>query len=149
MKADSARAADEEGSIMLLLIGLGVVLLILATVVIGITSVYIQQQQLQNLSDQLSSAAAQRVTGLSSGSDKPYVRLTNAAVSETVSQTLQQSGATQEFEVLRISAPTGAPDANTAQVTLSARARIPIVSIVLPEGVEITATSSARSELQQ
>ena len=51
MKADSARAADEEGSIMLLLIGLGVVLLILATVVIGITSVYIQQQQLQNLSD--------------------------------------------------------------------------------------------------
>lgn len=139
----------EQGSIMLLIIGLGAVLLLLATVIIGITSVYIQQKQLQNLSDQISSAAAQRVSGLGTDSAHPYVQLSNESVQNTVQETLTSSGAHAQFQSLTVGAPTGAADINTAEVTLVARAKIPMISAVLPGGVEITATSSARSELQQ
>jgi hypothetical protein len=46
-----------------------------------------------------------------------------------------------------VAAATGSPDGRTATVTLTAVARIPVVNFILPDGVPIEATSSARARL--
>lgn len=139
----------EEGSITPLLIGLCVILILIATVIVNITSVYIEHKRLQSLADQMSSAAAQQVTGLSNDGEKPAVQLTDSSVQACVTQTLQTSGASADFTQLTVAAPTGASNQNTAQVSLSAYARLPMLSLIMPDGVPISATSSARSELEQ
>ena len=139
----------EEGSILLLVVGLALILLLIATVVIGITAVYVERQKLQSLADQLSTASAQQVTGLYQGVEKPKVQLSDVQVQQSVAEFLVQTNAAVEFEALTVGQPTGAPDPNTAEGKLTAYARVPLLSIVVPEGVPISVTSSARSELQQ
>jgi hypothetical protein len=60
---------------------------------------------------------------------------------------LQESGADQRFEGFTVSSATGSPDGRSARVTLGAVVRFPLASILLPEGIQIEATSTARARL--
>ena len=48
---------------------------------------------------------------------------------------------------LALAAPTGSPDGRTAEVTLAAVVHPPVVNLLVPDGIPITATSEARARL--
>ncbi|MFW0154422.1 pilus assembly protein TadG-related protein [Rothia sp. P6271] len=144
-----AHKEQEQGSIMLLLIGLCLVLLLIASVTAGISAVYVEHKKLQVLADRTSSAAAQEIRALHRGGVKPRVLLNDASVQESAQNFLRESSAYTQFEALILSSPTGASTPETALVTLRTRVKLPLMSVVVPEGVEISATSSARSRLEQ
>lgn len=135
----------ERGSILILLIGLCLILLLVATVVITVSSVYLERQRLQALADQTASAAAQRVEGITAETEQEaHLVLTPAGVLATSQEFLTETGALAEFENLTLSPASGVSGGSTAQVFLSSTARPPIASVVLPEGVTVTVTGRAR-----
>jgi hypothetical protein len=145
--------ADEpkdQGSILLLLIGLCAILLLVASVVTGVTGVYLEKQKLQALADQTASSAVQNFAGLQGERGKrPTPVLTSEKVSGTSQEFLAQTGAYTEFDGLQLVAPTGISDTSTAQVGLVAVAHPPLVSFIVPNGVPISVESSARITVNQ
>lgn len=139
----------EQGSISLLLIGLCALLLLIASVTIGITQVYIEKSKLQALADQAASAVANSVETVELNAEAPQVIFTDSQISEATRTFLTDSGAYSQFNQLAIGPATGSSDSRSANVELTSYARVPMVSLVLPEGVPISAQSTARSRLQQ
>ncbi|WP_083091708.1 MULTISPECIES: pilus assembly protein TadG-related protein [Rothia] len=140
----------EGGSVLLLIVGLCLVLLLVATVVVAVSAIYLERHKLQSLADQTASSTAQRVEGLagSATSDAQLV-LTPATVTANSQTFLAETGASSDFEGLTLNPATGVAENNTAEVVLSAVARPPIVSLVLPDGITITATGKARVNAAQ
>lgn len=129
----------------LFLLGLCLLLLLLASVVIGVTAVHIERQRLQSLADQTSTAVAGNLEGLEVDDAGPQVILTSSRVQAQAENFLRQSGAYQEFTGLALEEGTSTEDGSTATVNLSARAQLPLVSSVVPVEVPIRVTSSART----
>lgn len=144
------KGTDEEGSILLLIVGLCLVLLLVASTVVGVSSVYLERHRLQALADQSATAAAQRVEGISAtDAESALVTLTPATVNSSVQTFISESGAAADFSDLAISPETGVSGANTAVVVLSATAHPPLVSVVVPEGFTVTVTGRARTQTTQ
>lgn len=141
--------AADRGSVTPLIIGLSTVVLLVAATIIAITTVHVQRARLQSLADQTSTAVAVSVENIELGAHRPTVRLTDAQVRSSSSAFLVDAGAYAEFDGLRIAGATGSADGTTAEVELTSYVHLPIVSFFLPEGVEISATGNARSELNQ
>lgn len=142
--------SKDQGSILLLLIGLCAILLLVASVVTGVTGVYLEKQKLQALADQTASSAVHNFAGLKGERGKrPAPVLTGEKVSATSQDFLTQTGAYAEFDGLQLVAPTGISDTSTAQVGLAAVAHPPLVSFIVPNGVPITVESSARITVNQ
>lgn len=139
-------SGSEAGSISLLLIGLMLVLLLVASVIVGITTVYLEQKQLQDFADQTAQAVSNEVRGLS-GADGSIPVLTPAIVQEYSQEFINQSGASSEFNNLSLASSNGG-STNTAQVSLTATVHLPLVSLVVPEGIGISATGTGRSLAQ-
>ncbi len=135
----------EQASMSLFLLGLCLLLLLLASVVIGVTAVHIERQRLQSLADQTSTAVAGNLEGLEVDDAGPQVILTSSRVQVQAENFLRQSGAYQEFTGLALEEGTSTEDGSTATVNLSARAQLPLVSSVVPVEVPIRVTSSART----
>ncbi|MGV3103010.1 Tad domain-containing protein [Rothia sp. 32237D007AR] len=135
----------EQGSVLPLIVGLCLVLLLIASTVTGVSSVYLERARLQALADQAATSAAQRIEGITAvGASQAQVRLTNAGVQASAQTFLHESGAGADFSHLALNRATGAPEHHTATVVLSARAHPPLLSIVLPDGIDITVTGKAR-----
>lgn len=136
---------DEQGSVLPLIVGLCLVLLLVASTVIGVSSVYLERQRLQALADQAATSAAQRVEGIRAvGESQAQVTLTSGGVQASAQNFLQESGAGAEFSHLALNPSTGASGNSTAIIVLSARAHPPLLSLVLPDGIDITVTGRAR-----
>jgi hypothetical protein len=76
------------------------------------------------------------------------VQLTDASVRDSVATYLADSRADVRSTRLAIADPTGTPDGVTAEVTLTAVIRLPLVGAVLAPwagGVPITVTARARA----
>lgn len=141
----SLDSEDERGSVLPLIVGLCLVLLLVASTVIGVSSVYLERQRLQALADQAATSAAQRVEGIRAvGESQAQVTLTSGGVQASAQTFLQESGAGSEFSQLTLNPATGATGNNTAVIVLSARAHPPLLSVVVPDGVDITVTGRAR-----
>lgn len=139
-----------QGSILLLLIGLCLVVLLVASVVTGITGVYLERQKLQALADQTASASVQTFSGLSGdAATQPIPVLTNEVMTQQAATFLTESGAYGEFSQLAISGNSGTVDGSTGRVQLTAVAHPPLVSIIVPDGVPISATGTARIRTTQ
>lgn len=141
---------SEKGSILLLIVGLCLVLLLVASTVVAVSSVYLERHRLQALADQSASAAAQRVEGISSaGADEAVARLNPTTVNSTVQTFIGESGAASDFNNLVINPATGVSNSNTAVVVLNSTAHPPLLSVVVPDGVPITVTGRARVQTTQ
>lgn len=149
-QASKRRKETEEGSILLLLLGLCLIVLLLASVVTGITGIYLEKQKLQSLADQTASATVQTFSGLSGErGERPAPVLNSANVSAQAENFLASSGAYSQFDQLALTGNTVALDINTGQVQLTALAHPPLVSIIVPQGVQITVTARARVTVYQ
>ena len=141
--------SNDAGQLMVLIIGFVLLALLLTTVVIAASSVYIEHKRLLSLADGASVAAADSFTlgQLESGGGSPTAVLTGARVRSAVVEFLDRSSATTRFSGLAVGPGTGSPDGSTAVVVLSAAVHPPVVNFLVPDGIRIEASSTARSRL--
>ena len=151
--ADKPRGASrtDDGQLMVLIIGYVLLALLLATVVTAASSVYIEHKKLLSLADGASVAAADSFTlgQLETAGGSPTAVLTGARVRSTAADFLDRSSAFTRFNSLSIGPGTGSPDGSTAVVVLSAAVHPPVVNILVPDGIRIEASSTARSRLSR
>ncbi|TLM86779.1 pilus assembly protein TadG-related protein [Pseudarthrobacter sp. NamE5] len=134
---------------LVMIVGYVLLALLVATVVIGISSVYLEHKRLLSLADGASLAATDSYTlgevamqgGIPSATLNP-VRVRNAAA-----DFVARSPASRRFDGLAVTGATGSPDGATAVVVLSAAVHPPVVNFLVPDGIRIEATSTARSRL--
>ncbi|HET8878454.1 MAG TPA: pilus assembly protein TadG-related protein [Arthrobacter sp.] len=139
----------EDGQLMVLIVGYVLVALLVTAVVAAASSVYLEHKKLLSLADGASIAAADSFTlgQISSASGSPSATLSGARVRGTTADYLNRDGAFNRFSGLAVAPATGSPDGTTAVVVLSASVHPPIVNFLVPDGIRIEATSTARSRL--
>ncbi len=139
----------DDGQVTILVIGFAVVLLLLTVVVMGVTAVYVGERKLQVLADNAALAAADTFVALEPGTGgaPPVTLLDNDAVAGAATAYLDTVSAWAGTPGLALAAPTGSPDGRTAEVSLAAVVHPPVVNLLVPDGIPITATSEARARL--
>jgi uncharacterized membrane protein len=145
---------DDEGSILLLVIaacalGIAVILMVSAA-----SSLYLERVRLSSLADAAALAGAESfdVDGpvdagsLAADADGvPHPVLTDAGVADTVDRFLADEP-TSGLRDLHVDAATS-PDGRSARITLSSTWHPPVASFLVPDGVRIDVTSTARGVL--
>lgn len=134
-----------------LVIGYLLVSLLVVTVVLAVSAVYIDHKKLLSAADGAALAAADSYSidggaGVA-GAATPLPVLQDAGVEEAAARYLTSTGAGTRFEQLSMDPATGAPDGRTARVVLTAVVRPPIVNFLVPAGIPIVAQADARAEL--
>lgn len=139
----------EDGQLMVLIIGYVLLGLLLATVVSAASSVYIEHKKLLSMADGASMAAAGSFTlgQLDTSSGSPTAVLTSGRVRGAAVDYLSRNEAFARFSGLNVAPATGSPDGSTAVVVLSAAVHPPVVNFLVPDGIRIEASSTARSRL--
>lgn len=141
----------ETGQTTILIIGYLVLSLLVVAAVTAASAVYLGHKKLLSLADGASAAAADSfsLAAVDELAVIPSVSLSDGQVRSVVRRYLTESRATENFEGLAVSEQTGSPDSRSATVVLTAVVRFPMVSLLLPDGVQITATSNARPQLRR
>ncbi len=141
----------ERGELLVLIIGYVLLSLLVITAVTAASSLYLEHKKLLSAADGAAVAAADSFTlgQVSGGSGAPAAALTSGQVANSANRFLSESGAYARFDNLGVGAATGSADAHSAQVTLTAVAHPWLVSYLIPAGVPISASSTARAELQR
>lgn len=144
-----ATPKDEDGQMMVMILGYVVVALLVTTVVIGISSVYLEHKRLLSLADGASLAAAASYTlgEVETQGGSPSAVLSPARLRNVAADFVSRSPASQRFDALAVTGATGSPDGSTAVVVLTAAVHPPVVNFLVPNGIRIEATSTARSRL--
>ncbi|WP_177235888.1 pilus assembly protein TadG-related protein [Arthrobacter sp. ov118] len=145
------RARPQDGQVLVLIIGFVLTGLLVATVVIAASSVYLEHKKLLSLADGASVAAADSFTlgQLGSAGGTPSAVLSGARVRNAVVDYLGRNGAFARFSALAVAPSTGSPDGATAVVVISASVHPPVVNFLVPDGIRIEARSTARSRLSR
>lgn len=143
------RHQGEDGQMMVMILGYVVLALLVAVVVIGISAVYLEHKRLLSLADGASLAAADSYTlgEVETQGGSPSAVLNPARVRNVAADFVARSPASQRFESLAVAGATGTPDGSTAVVVLTAAVHPPVVNFLVPDGIRIEATSTARSRL--
>ena len=139
----------QDGQLMVMILGYVLLALLVATVVIGISSVYLEHKRLLSLADGASLAAADsyNLGEVSTQGGSPSAVLNPSRVRNVAADFVARSPASQRFSSLAVTGATGTPDGSTAVVVLTAAVHPPVVNFLIPDGIPIEATSTARSRL--
>jgi uncharacterized membrane protein len=145
------RIRDESGQMMVLIIGYVLLTLFLITAVAGVSSVYIEHKKLLSVADGAAVAAADSYTlGQVVGeSGAPGAALSQDRVAGAVATYLDKNNCRSQFSGLAVGSGTGTSDGRTAQVTLTAVVHPVFINFLVPDGIAVTATSTARSQLRR
>lgn len=147
----NAGEGGEEGQVMILIMGYVLLALLVTTVVMAVSAVYIGHKRLLSVADSAAVAAADTFSlgQVEVSEDTPVTILSDAAVNDAVTSYLSRINAAGRFNALAIDPATGTADSRTAHVVLSAIVHPPIVNVFVPDGIPITVVSDARSELRR
>lgn len=142
---------NDNGQVAVLIIGFVMLSLLILTVVMAASAVYVERKKLLSVADGASLAAADTFTlaDVQGSAGAPVPTLSDGTVRSAVQRYLADTGAAGRFDGLSISSGTGSPESRTAHVVLSAVVHPPIVNFLVPAGVSITVSSDARSELRR
>lgn len=133
-------SGPEEGSIAPLIVGMLALLLLIGSVTVAITGAYLQTQHLQDVAD----AQANSITRTMRTPDEA----SGSAAWEYASAYLAEVQPGQDFQALRLENVSVDSD-HSVHVYLSARIRPPLLSILVPDGIEVTAHGSSRLKTSQ
>lgn len=139
----------DRGSTLVLTIGFAAFAIVVTLVVAAATSLYIERKRLLGLADSAALVGAEAFDLAEVEADPGggvSVDLEPGSVQRAVDDFVERAGATQ-FEQLRIQTATTL-DGRSATVTLSSSWRPPIVTLLLPDGIRLDATSTARAVLR-
>jgi hypothetical protein len=136
---------------IVMIVGYVLLALLVATVVVGISSVYIEHKRLLSLADGASLAAADSYTlgEVEAAGGSPSAILGSERVRNVASDFVSRNPAARRFDELSVTSGTGSPDGSTAVVVLSAAVHPPVVNFLVPDGIRIEASSAARSRLSR
>ncbi|MFC7430744.1 MULTISPECIES: hypothetical protein [unclassified Agrococcus] len=139
-----ALARDDDGSTLLLTIAYGALALALIVVVVGATALLVERRRLFTLADgaALHAAEAFALEQIAFDGEQPAPQLADVAVEQAADEWLRVAP-TELDEVALLRARS--VDAQTAEVTVAAVWRPPIVSLLLPDGVPLDVTVTARA----
>ena len=137
LAADPIASGPEEGSIAPLIVGMLALLLLIGSVTVAITGAYLQTQHLQDMAD----AQANSIT-------RTPDEASGSAAWEYASAYLAEVQPGQDFQALRLENVSVDSD-QSVHVYLSARIRPPLLSILVPDGIEVTAHGSSRLKTSQ
>ena len=140
LASDHLASDPEEGSIAPLIVGMLALLLLIGSVTVAITGAYLQTQHLQDVAD----AQANSITRTMRTPDDA----SGSAAWEYASAYLAEVQPGQDFQALRLDNVSVDPD-HSVHVYLSARIRPPLLSILVPDGIEVTAHGSSRLKTSQ
>lgn len=140
MAGRTATPQDDEGSILLLVLGYALLALALILVCVSATDLYIAQKRLDALADTAALAAAGDYE-LIVTEGKPRAELADDDVRARAAEMVaaDQQGATL------VSADT--PDGVSARVVVSDTWHPPLVSLFVPDGVNLVSTSTSRTAI--
>ena len=154
----TGRRRDDQGQVTLLVLVYALIALGLVTVVVSASAVHLGRHRLLSVADAAALDAADALDrpGFYGAGGRPggprtgerVVRLSDESVRQSVRAYLADSGADARFTRLTVADPTGTPDGATAEVTLTAVVRLPMVGAVLApwrDGVPVTVTARARA----
>ena len=147
---------QDDGQILPLVLVYLLVSFLLVTVVTDAAAVHLQRNRLISLADAAALDAADALDAGrfylqgagGSGRQGGVVPVSDQSVRDSVESFLVTAQAADRFSGLVIEEPTGSPDGRAVQVTLSAGARLPLLSFVVSawrDGVPLTVTSHARA----
>jgi hypothetical protein len=140
----------EDGQMTVLIVGYVVLALLLATVVMAASAIYLEHKKLLSLADGAALAAADSfMVGDLGGGTKPTTTLVDERVTTAANSYLTGNDAFARHDHLAVVAGTESLPGGTAVVVLTAVAHPPVISFLLPDGVVIEARSTARSRLTQ
>jgi hypothetical protein len=136
---------------IVMIVGYVLLALLVATVVVGISSVYIEHKRLLSLADGASLAAADSYTlgEVEAERGSPSAILGSERVRNVAADFVSLNPAARRFDELSVTSGTGSPDGSTAVVVLSAAVHPPVVNFLVPDGIRIEASSAARSRLSR
>ncbi|WP_460785405.1 pilus assembly protein TadG-related protein [Microbacterium tumbae] len=134
-------AADEEGSILPLILGYALLALVVIITCVCATDLYIAQKRLDSLADAAALAGADGFTLLVEG-ESVRAELTDAGVAE------QAAAIVDSMPGEAVLASADAADGVTARVTVTVVWRPPLFSPFVPDGVPIEATATSRTALR-
>lgn len=142
--------ADDQGQIMVLVIGFVLIALLLISVVAASSSLYLGQKKLLSLADAAALAGADSfvLQGNSANID-PQTVLTPAKVTSAAQAFLETSATPSSLSGVHLETATGTSDGHTAEVALTGVVHPFLLSIFVPAGIEITVYSTARAQLVQ
>lgn len=132
-----------------LIIGFVMLALLVGTVTMGASTLYIEHKKLLSLADGASVAAAGNYTlgQVETAGGTPSAVLSADRIRNVASDYLARNVAFNRFDALTVAPGTGTPDGSTAVVVLSAAVHPPVVNFLVPDGIRIEAASTARSRL--
>lgn len=137
--------ANEEGSSLILTIFYSSFALLLILIVVAATSLSLERKRLFNEADgaALAGADAYNLSVIQGGSDAPAPVLHDADVHVAAQEYLDVvRNSSLEDRVLENAS---SPDGTSAQVTLSAAWKPPVLTLFVPDGIRLSVTTSARS----
>lgn len=143
----SAHAQAEEGSILPLAIFFGVLGLAVVLLVVAATSLYLQRERLLTVADgaALAGAEAFPLSEVTVRQDVPHARLRSSQVRAAAGRYLA-TATTDGFHALTLESALS-PDGQSARVRIAATWHPPLLSLFVPDGIRLRATSTARSVL--
>ena len=140
LAADPIASDPEEGSIAPLIVGMLALLLLIGSVTVAITGAYLQTQHLQDVADAQANSITRTIRTPEEASGSAAWEYASAYLAEV------QPG--QDFQALRLDNVSVDSD-QSVHVYLSARIRPPLLSILVPDGIEVTAHGSSRLKTSQ
>jgi uncharacterized membrane protein len=143
--ARATRLRAEDGSTLILTIFYGFLALVLVLLVVAATSLYLEHKRLFSLADGAALVGAEAFTldAVALTPQGPRPTLHSADVSDAVDEYLHAVPG-KGFEALTLERAESV-DGESATVELSAYWRPPLLSLLVPDGIRIDATSVARS----
>ena len=138
--SDPPASAPEEGSIAPLIVGMLALLLLIGSVTVAITGAYLQTQHLQDVADAQANSITRTI--------RTPEEANGSAAWEYASAYLAEVQPGQDFHALRLENVSVDSD-HSVHVYLSARIRPPLLSILVPDGIEVTAHGSSRLKTSQ
>lgn len=138
---------EEEGSSLILIIFAGLISLAVVLGTVAATSLYIERKRLFTVADgaALSAAEAFNLDDVQLVNGVARVTLTDPAVMAKTQDYLRRIPAQDGTGVQIVSART--PDGVSSEVTLHKAWHPPVVSIFMPEGIDLQVTATARTVL--
>lgn len=142
------RSPSEQGHVMVLLIGYVLIILLIITVVAAAGSIYLGHKKLLSMADGAALAAADtfELSGGTTSTD-PGTLLTSQGVLAAAQNYLSGTETTAGLSGIVIDSGTGASDGHTAQVSLSGVVHPLFINFLVPEGININVSSTARANL--
>lgn len=141
--------SNDDGQVAVLVIGYTLLSLLILTVVMAASSIYLEHKKLLAVADGAAVAAADSFALAQEAPEAgpPATVLTLDGVRGATDAYLSTTGAAGRLSSLVVAPETGTPDGRTARVVLTATAHPPIINFLVPDGIRISAVAEARASL--